>query len=278
MKITELILKNFGKFTNKQILLSDGINIIYGENESGKTTLHTFLKGMLFGMERKRGRAAATDTFRTYEPWENPNFYAGILRFTCGDRRFRLERNFDRYAKGGSLICEDDGEELSLEHGDLEILLGGMTESDYENTVSIGQLRVQTGEILAAELKNYAANLGTTKSMEIDIKSAFADLDKQKKNIMIESRIAEEDVVEKAIKNAKEDLEISQGEQHTIIASIEQKKQSLFNLSNSFSLSTKSKSGINNSPPLTTNDTAFSGTNNLSVINSTSEAEPNFSI
>lgn len=68
--------------------------------------------------------------------------------------------------------------------------------------------------------------------MEIDIKSAFADLDKQKKNIMIESRIAEEDVVEKAIKNAKEDLEISQGEQHTIIASIEQKKQSLFNLSN----------------------------------------------
>ena len=46
MKITELILKNFGKFTNKQILLSDGINIIYGENESGKTTLHTFLKGM----------------------------------------------------------------------------------------------------------------------------------------------------------------------------------------------------------------------------------------
>ena len=80
MKITELILKNFGKFTNKQILLTDGINIIYGENESGKTTLHTFLKGMLFGMERKRGRAAATDTFRTYEPWENPNFYAGI----CG--------------------------------------------------------------------------------------------------------------------------------------------------------------------------------------------------
>lgn len=55
MKITELILKNFGKFTNKQILLTDGINIIYGENESGKTTLHTFLKGMLFGMERKRG-------------------------------------------------------------------------------------------------------------------------------------------------------------------------------------------------------------------------------
>ena len=192
MKITELILKNFGKFTNKQILLTDGINIIYGENESGKTTLHTFLKGMLFGMERKRGRAAATDTFRTYEPWENPNFYAGILRFTCGDRRFRLERNFDRYAKGGSLICEDDGEELSLEHGDLEILLGGMTESDYENTVSIGQLRVQTGEILAAELKNYAANYYETGGGELDLSGAISDLKERKKAVEQQCRSARE--------------------------------------------------------------------------------------
>ena len=84
MRITELVLKNFGRFTDKRIGLTDGINIIYGENESGKSTLHTFLKGMLFGMERKRGRAAATDTFSTYEPWENPNYYAGILRFECG--------------------------------------------------------------------------------------------------------------------------------------------------------------------------------------------------
>ena len=103
MRITELVLKNFGRFTDKRIGLTDGINIIYGENESGKSTLHTFLKGMLFGMERKRGRAAATDTFSTYEPWENPNYYAGILRFECGGRHFRLERNFDRYSKGGIL-------------------------------------------------------------------------------------------------------------------------------------------------------------------------------
>ena len=48
----------------------------------------------------------------------------------------------------------------------------------------------------------------------------------------MKAELLKRNVVEKAIKNAKEDLEISQGEQHTIIASIEQKKQSLFNLSN----------------------------------------------
>lgn len=206
MRITELVLKNFGRFTDKRIGLTDGINIIYGENESGKSTLHTFLKGMLFGMERKRGRAAATDTFSTYEPWENPNYYAGILRFECGGRHFRLERNFDRYSKGGILLCEDDGEELSLEHGDLEILLGGMTESDYENTVSIGQLRVQTGNTLAAELKNYAANYYATGNSEIDLEGALAILKERKKELEKEEREQSRKIDEK---REKAELEVS---------------------------------------------------------------------
>ena len=77
---------------------------------------------------------------------------------------------------------------MSLEHGDLEVLLGGMTESDYENTVSIGQLRVQTGEILAAELKNYAANYYATGNSEIDLEGALALLKERKKELEKEER------------------------------------------------------------------------------------------
>ena len=77
MKIRELYLENFGKFSDKKVVFRDGVNVIYGENESGKTTIHTFIKSMLFGLERGRGRAANSDTFRLYEPWENPNYYAG---------------------------------------------------------------------------------------------------------------------------------------------------------------------------------------------------------
>ena len=54
MKIKELRLKNFGKFTNKEIHFSDGMNVIYGENESGKSTLYTFIRAMLFGLDRGR--------------------------------------------------------------------------------------------------------------------------------------------------------------------------------------------------------------------------------
>ena len=105
MQIRELILKNYGKFHNRQIELEDGINLIYGENESGKSTIHTFIKGMLFGMERGRGRAAVNDTYSTYEPWENSNYYAGVLQFSSVGKTFRIERNFDKYSKKAELVC-----------------------------------------------------------------------------------------------------------------------------------------------------------------------------
>ena len=49
MIIKELNLIGFGKFKNKKIHLKEGINIIYGENEDGKTTIHNFINGMFYG-------------------------------------------------------------------------------------------------------------------------------------------------------------------------------------------------------------------------------------
>ncbi len=94
MQINELLLKNFGKFHDRQIDLEEGINLIHGENESGKSTIHTFIRGMLFGIERGRGRAAQNDTFSIYEPWENPNYYSGILKFQKWRETFPYRKKF----------------------------------------------------------------------------------------------------------------------------------------------------------------------------------------
>ena len=69
------------------IRLEDGINVIYGENESGKSTIHAFIKGMLFGIERGRGRASLHDTYSIYEPWEGP-------ASTKGSCDLRVEERF----------------------------------------------------------------------------------------------------------------------------------------------------------------------------------------
>lgn len=181
MKITELYLKNFGKFHEKYFYIRDGVQIIYGENEFGKSTIHAFVRAMLFGLERGRGRAAGKDAFSRYEPWENPGSYAGVMRFCCGGRAFRLERSFGRLERRVSLVCEDDGEELSVEHGDLDMLLGGLTAASFDSTVSIGQLQASPGQELSETLKNYAANYYETGGGEIDLNSALQTLRDRRK-------------------------------------------------------------------------------------------------
>ena len=188
MRITELFLKNFGRFHDKKMELSDGINLIYGENEAGKSTIYAFLRGMLFGMERGRGKAALKDNFSKYEPWSNPNSYSGTMRFTCDGKHFCLNRNFDKYSKCAFLFCEDDGEEFSLEHGDLDILLGGLKQLDYDNTVAVGQNKVLVGNELAEEMKNYAANYYISGDSQIDMNAALQNLKERRKQLEREVR------------------------------------------------------------------------------------------
>ena len=198
MRLLELEIKNFGKFHNADLILQDGIHLICGENESGKSTVHTFIKAMLFGLERGRGRASVNDTFSRYEPWENKNYYAGNLRFECGGKIFCIRRNFDKYSKSAELVCETDGEVLSVEDGDLDMLLDGLTAASYGSTLYAGQLHAASGQTLAAELKNYAANyyvagdsgmnlnaareLLLTRKKEIDSEVKQDVLDKEKKH------------------------------------------------------------------------------------------------
>ena len=63
MEILELELKHFGKFTDHKVSLQPGINIIYGSNESGKSTIHAFIRAMLFGFGSTRGRNSRVDEY-----------------------------------------------------------------------------------------------------------------------------------------------------------------------------------------------------------------------
>ena len=214
MEIKELYIKNFGKFSEQHFLIQEGIHIFYGENEYGKSTIYAFIKAMLFGLERARGKAALNDEFRRYEPWDNPNYYAGVIRFRCGERFFRLERRFDRYTKGAELICENDGEELSVEQGDLDILLEGMTATSFQNIAAIGQLTAKPGQSLASELQNYAANSYETGSNGVDLdgtrqalKSRKKEVEQKIKRLKLEREAKREKILEKI---ADVDAEIMQ--------------------------------------------------------------------
>ena len=87
MKLLDLHINGFGKFHDCSVAFKDGLNVVYGKNEAGKSTLHSFIRGMLFGMERQRGRAAKTDQFSKYRPWNANGGYEGQLRLESDARQ-----------------------------------------------------------------------------------------------------------------------------------------------------------------------------------------------
>ena len=68
MNISEIRIKNFGKLHNINIHPISGINVVYGENEAGKSTLQHFITGMLFGLEKQEGEGEPEqqDVYRHY--------------------------------------------------------------------------------------------------------------------------------------------------------------------------------------------------------------------
>ena len=96
MKILKLNISNFGLLHNKRIELSEGLNLIYGENESGKSTIHSFIKGMLFGIDKSRGRPTFNDMYDKYQPWKTPGSYDGSLEFEVDKKSYHIYRNFEK--------------------------------------------------------------------------------------------------------------------------------------------------------------------------------------
>ncbi len=199
MLLKEIRLNDFGKFHNKSITFQDGINLIYGENEAGKSTVHSFIKGMLFGIEKLRGRVSKEDLYERFRPWDYAGSYNGSLDMEVGGKQVRILRNFDKNNKSCTIIDLETGRELMLKPEDLTSLYGGLTEAGYRNTISIEQLKAKTDQELADEVRNYITNLSLSKSNEVDVTKALSYLADKRKELEEKQLSAKLSALEKEI-------------------------------------------------------------------------------
>ncbi|MBC6499759.1 AAA family ATPase [Weissella confusa] len=84
--LTQIFALRPDEFAEHLRLLADGLQVIQGLNEAGKTTLHQFLLGMLFGFPQAKGRKV-----NTYEPLEQGP-YGGHLQFEVNGTTYELTR------------------------------------------------------------------------------------------------------------------------------------------------------------------------------------------
>ena len=80
MKINYLKINGFGKLKNKEINLENNINLIYGKNESGKSTLLSFINSMFYGISKNKNGKEISD-YEKYKPWVGEEF-SGKLKYS----------------------------------------------------------------------------------------------------------------------------------------------------------------------------------------------------
>ena len=77
MKINNLKINAYGNIENKEINLEEKINIVYGKNESGKSTIFKFIINMLYGTSKNKKGKNISD-FERYKPWNTEEFSGKI--------------------------------------------------------------------------------------------------------------------------------------------------------------------------------------------------------
>lgn len=151
MKITELHIINFGKLHDYHLSFADGFNIIYGDNEKGKTTLLAFIKAMFYGFESRGKKKVSENEFLHYMPW-NGGTMGGTLSFEYQGNEYMLERTFGKTKRSDKqhLFNRTAGKEIMLEKSPVGEQLFGIPPETFEQTVFISQ----TGGVIAEDQRN----------------------------------------------------------------------------------------------------------------------------
>ena len=186
MKIIEINIKCFGKLRDFTLKPGDGVNIVYGSNESGKSSVMAFIKAIFYGFESSEKRMQ-------YEPWSGGQ-PAGSVEFEHEGVTYFLNRSFgeSRVYDSISLFDKTNGETIPLSPGEEPgVRVFGISIRSFVNSVFIGQAGI-TVEGENHEIKDRLINLTSAgdervSKREIDkrLKAAAAKLDSKKADAIL---------------------------------------------------------------------------------------------
>lgn len=171
MEIQEINIDGFGKFHKYNGQTAQKIQVIYGENESGKTTIRKFMISMLFGLEKARGAAARNDDYTRYMTINGGN-YGGSITVKKGKTSYRILRRFSQGQTMLRMFYADTMEEIELPDTTLQNILFESDKTAFENTVSMTQSDIRTGKEMKEVLQNSMANLRSSKDAGVDLRRA----------------------------------------------------------------------------------------------------------
>ena len=163
MKIDDFKINNYGKIENSEVFLQNGINLIKGYNEAGKSTILSFLNSMLYGIDKtKKGNISEYDR---YLPWLSTNF--------SGSMNYRLDNGntyyvFRDFKKKTPIILDRNRNDITANFKQskkgIDILEEqiGVDKKTFQNTSISYQKLVVLDDKNKAEMSGKLANLIST--------------------------------------------------------------------------------------------------------------------
>jgi uncharacterized protein YhaN len=187
MNIKTLNLIAFGKFKNKNIEFEPGLNLVYGDNESGKSTIHQFIEGMFFGFfQPYRKKKSYSAAYEKYKPWTGEE-YSGQLIYEDKSGEHTLQRQFLKSKESLEIFSTATGEEISEEFPYNKVTKQALplkkidvSQQEFKNTVSIKQLSSQTDEKLAEEVRERLIQGNETQQQHLSINGILKYLNDKK--------------------------------------------------------------------------------------------------
>ena len=210
MKINKIKINSFGKLRNKEIEFKNGINILYGENESGKSTIMNFIKNTLYGISKNKKGKEISD-YDKYKPWGKEEF-SGKLEYTLdNNEKYEIYRDFN---KKNPKIYNENSEDISKE---FNINKKTGNEFFYEQTKVDEELFLSTVGMLQSEIKleknnqnilvQKLANLASTGDDNVSYKRAIERINRRHLDEIGTDRSKEKPI--NLLKKQIQDLEIN---------------------------------------------------------------------
>lgn len=176
MYFSKLLLKDFGKFHNREINLKPGINVIYGKRNAGKSTVADFEYAMLYGISTHPETDA--DDLGHHKPMDGRGF-SGKAYIQKDGEEYLVERSFRRHNMTTQMLNVKNGREEKLIHKNS--LYEKVTDLDQRTYSDALYIRQQEKTENQAEIFNsFVTNLATTGSSNLDKRRALAILKEQR--------------------------------------------------------------------------------------------------
>lgn len=175
----------FGGLKDKVINLNSGINIIYGENEAGKSTIQAFIKIWLYGMSNYKGKDYKQNERLKYMPITGETI-SGELCVEFRNHEYIIRRTFGKSKKEDTSYIIDaiSGEEIShISKEEPGKYFFNINRATFVNTLFIGQLGVEVRKDKEEEIIDKISNSIGMEEGQVSADVAILKLNKYKKTI-----------------------------------------------------------------------------------------------